>query len=500
MTKTPFLLCATLSVALLGCFSENSPSATDPGTIDELQLKGSISGRVTDSAGNGISGVATTLDSGGFTSTTDSLGRYRIPDVPGRTWTVRFTKAGWADTAVSGVVLAIDEDRVGVDARMRRKPDTTIVVEVPDRRQLIGVIVGTDTIPLATVRAIARAVSGDTLANQNLTWDGRQQFSGLLPIVGKAGTLRIQGWAPDGNLSCDTLVVFPADTGALVLPVFHAGNNLPTVRLNDAAGAPGSLVPLRAWASDQGKGSIREVLWSVSGSAFRAAGLDTTIVLPEVGTDPIRVVVKVIDNSGAWALDTILVQVAAVLVDVRDGQRYRTTTIGGQTWMAQNLNHAVDSSWWYENSADSGAKYGRLYTWASAMGLDDSCNVFDCSEQVRPIHQGACPTGWHVPTPEEWTTLATVAMAADSAANHLRASSGWFVVFDTYAGKDSYGFAALPGGMKVVDAFEQAGLIAAFRTTARDTSLYLQPYQSSLMWVSAESGPLGYSLRCLQDP
>lgn len=399
MTKTPFLLCASLSFALLRCFSDESPSATDPGTVDELQLKGSISGRVTDSAGNGISGVATTLDSGGFTSITDSLGRYRIPDVPGRTWTVRFTKSGWADTSVAGVVLAIGEDRGGVDARMRRKPDTSTVVQVPDRRQVIGAIMGTDTIPLAVVRVVALSATGDTLANQNLSWDGREQFAGLLPILGKAGTLRIQGWTPDGNLACDTLAAFPADTGSLVRPVFRSWNNLPSVWLGDAAGAPGSLVPLRAWASDQGEGMIREVLWSVAGSPLRAARRDTTIVVPAVGTTPIRVVVKVVDNSGAWALDTILVQIAAGLVDARDGQAYRTATIGSQTWIAQNLNYQADSSWWYNSSADSGAKYGRLYTWAAAMGLDDSCNAFDCSEQVAPIHRGACPSGWHVPTP-----------------------------------------------------------------------------------------------------
>jgi uncharacterized protein (TIGR02145 family) len=500
MTKTPLQFCAFLSIALVGCFSDNSPSATDPGTIDELQLKGSISGRVTDSAGTGISGVAATLDSGGFTSTTDDQGRYRIPDVPGRTWTVRFTKAGWADTSVSGVVLAIDEDRVGVDARMRRKPDTTIVVEVPDRRQVIGAIMGTDTIPLAAVRVVARAVSGDTLANQALSWDGRQQFGGLLPIVGQAGTLRIQGWTPDGNLACDTLAAFPADTGSLVLPVFRSWNNLPSVWLADAAGEPGALVPLHATARDQGVGKIREVTWSVGGSPFRSAGLDTSVVVPAEGASPIRVVVKVVDNTGAWALDTILLKVAAGLVDARDGQTYRTTTIGGQTWMAQNLNYQADSSWWYENSADSGAKYGRLYTWAAAMGLDDSCNVFDCSEQVAPIHQGACPSGWHVPTPGEWATLTTVAMTPDSAATRLRAASGWDVVFESYAGKDSYGFSALPGGLKNGESFDNAGLIAAFRTTARDTALYLQPYQASVLWTSGESGPLGYALRCLQDP
>ncbi len=91
-------------------------------------------------------------------------------------------------------------------------------------------------------------------------------------------------------------------------------------------------------------------------------------------------------------------------------------------------------------------------------------------------------------------------MSPDSAATKLRAASGWFVVLESYAGKDTYGFAALPGGMKNGDSFDNSGLIAAFRTTARDTALYLQPYQSSVLWTAGESGPLGYSLRCLQDP
>ncbi len=136
--------------SLVGCFSDDTPSPTDPGVIQELQLKGSISGTVRDTLGAGVSGVAVTLDSGGFATNTDNLGRYTIPDVPGRTWTVRFTRAGWRDTALSGIVLAIDEDRVGVDLVMRALPDTSDTTG-----SLSGVVTDSLGVPLAGVSVLA---------------------------------------------------------------------------------------------------------------------------------------------------------------------------------------------------------------------------------------------------------------------------------------------------------------------------------------------------------
>ena len=87
------------------------------------------------------------------------------------------------------------------------------------------------------------------------------------------------------------------------------------------------------------------------------------------------------------------------LLDTRDGQKYRTVKIGTQTWMAQNLNYKVDSSWWYRNDADSGAKYGRLYQWDAAM------DGYASSTAVPSGVQGICPIGWHLPSPNEWDIL-----------------------------------------------------------------------------------------------
>ena len=144
-----------------------------------------------------------------------------------------------------------------------------------------------------------------------------------------------------------------------------------------------------------------------------------------------------------------------ILLDVRDQKTYKTIVIGTQTWMAENLNYSVamfEQNWCYENSLDSCAKYGRLYTWSVAM---DSARTFkDCDSSgiCSPIYpaRGICPEGWHIPSREDFETLITTVGGGDLelASKSLRSANGWKTNSTYSNGTDTFGFSALPSGWR----------------------------------------------------
>lgn len=173
------------------------------------------------------------------------------------------------------------------------------------------------------------------------------------------------------------------------------------------------------------------------------------------------------------------------LVDTRaGGQTYRTVKIGTQNWMAENLNFAVDSSWWYMDSEDSGRKYGRLYAWPALMDLPDSCQATVCASQIQPKHRGICPSGWHVPSQGEWNALENAVGGAENAYGNLKSKTGWE---NDGNGTDAVGFHLLPAGYRWLSAagFEGAGYATSILTT--------DPSSSGGM------NAMAYSARCLQD-
>jgi uncharacterized protein (TIGR02145 family) len=130
-----------------------------------------------------------------------------------------------------------------------------------------------------------------------------------------------------------------------------------------------------------------------------------------------------------------------------DIANYETVKIGDQTWMAENLDYDVAGSKCYGNQESKCTMYGRLYDWATAMALPPSCNFSICPDLINEKHRGICPSGWHIPSNEEWDKLISYVESDTGcswcAAILLKSSSGWNRRGN---GRDSYGFSALPGG------------------------------------------------------
>lgn len=140
-------------------------------------------------------------------------------------------------------------------------------------------------------------------------------------------------------------------------------------------------------------------------------------------------------------------KITGTFKDDRDGAEYKTVQIGEQIWMAENLNYKALGSVCYGNEAINCDKYGLLYDWDGAMA--------------------ACPSGWHLPSNDEWIALTDYVGGADMAGKKLKAVIGWNSGSN---GDDDYGFSLLPGGKyyEENDSFQDIGSMGTWWTATED--------------------------------
>ena len=219
--------------------------------------------------------------------------------------------------------------------------------------------------------------------------------------------------------------------------------------------------------------------------------------------------------------------VKGTMTDERDGQTYKTVTVGTQTWMAENLNYAYtgvpydkdnytsDSiSWCYNNDASNCSKYGRLYTWAAAMDSAGTwttngkgCGFRNECSPTYPV-RGICPEGWHLPSETEWDSLRTAVGGGAIAGKMLKSTSGWDDINGEHINcTDAYAFSVLPAGFRVYEgSFKDEGLHAHFWSST-EYELEGAYYAYYTLWYSyLDKASLynsykysGLSVRCVKD-
>ncbi|MDR2595056.1 MAG: fibrobacter succinogenes major paralogous domain-containing protein [Fibromonadaceae bacterium] len=181
------------------------------------------------------------------------------------------------------------------------------------------------------------------------------------------------------------------------------------------------------------------------------------------------------------------------------GKTYKTVKIGNQVWTTENLNYKVEGSKCYENKDSNCTKYGRLYTWAAAMGINAKYNEEKWGgSDVK--HQGICPDGWHIPSKANWDELISY-VGNSSAGKHLKARSGWN---ECGNGLDTYSFSALPGGIGFSNGdFGYVGDIGIWNSASEYSSndahrKYIRYYSEYVDWGDGYKDYL-LSVRCVKD-
>lgn len=189
------------------------------------------------------------------------------------------------------------------------------------------------------------------------------------------------------------------------------------------------------------------------------------------------------------------------------GRTYRTVTINGVTWLAENLDFKfceiggvgsplTPNAWYYNDDEptygiDGIRKCGLLYNWFAVEFLNNNRNDL--------IH------GWHVPTRDEWEALSNAVGGTVVAGTKLKAMDGaadgiWPTGWN---GTDEYGFKIFPGGNRVSGSFDHVGARGRFWTLTD----YSSTYKCDILFDTGASMDLnsfsepynGFSVRLVKD-
>lgn len=139
--------------------------------------------------------------------------------------------------------------------------------------------------------------------------------------------------------------------------------------------------------------------------------------------------------------------------DARDGHVYKTTKIGDQWWMAENLAYLPSITYTNDYLGDGPRYYVYDYNGTSIGEAKTTENYGKYGVLYNlPACEVACPAGWHIPSSEEWNQMFNYIKQQEGTSDYelgniLRTTDGWGGYYEDKDGIDSYGFSALPGGM-----------------------------------------------------
>ncbi|MDR3665727.1 MAG: FISUMP domain-containing protein [Ignavibacteriaceae bacterium] len=182
-------------------------------------------------------------------------------------------------------------------------------------------------------------------------------------------------------------------------------------------------------------------------------------------------------------------------------ETYNTIAIGDQCWLKENLNigtmidgtqndsdNGIIEKYCYKNDTANCTAYGGFYQWNEAM-------QYNTIEGTK----GICPSGWHIPTNNDFTDLMT---AVNNNGNDLKDLGQGS---DLGAGTNASGFSAILSGFRQINgSFYPTGYITSFwSSTMVDSTKFfginLTNYDNSVTQGGNVSVGYGFSVRCIND-
>ncbi|MEQ8810339.1 MAG: DUF4493 domain-containing protein [Imperialibacter sp.] len=192
-------------------------------------------------------------------------------------------------------------------------------------------------------------------------------------------------------------------------------------------------------------------------------------------------------------------------IDERDNEAYGTVEIGSQVWMNENLRAVAypdgepipevqaDAAWWPSlNTPAYSWLYNDKATYEKPYGAYYNYYVIE--------HKELCPSGWHMPTIQDWTDLESFVVNdgyPGSVGEALKATYSWA---NDNNGTNAYGFSAVAAGARWT-VFDYVGELT-YWWVAPDT-YYTGPYSSGITadffpWGDYTYG-VGLNVRCVKE-
>jgi uncharacterized protein (TIGR02145 family) len=169
-----------------------------------------------------------------------------------------------------------------------------------------------------------------------------------------------------------------------------------------------------------------------------------------------------------------------IITDI-DGNHYKTIGIGTQIWMQENLEvtHLANGEKIILLESNLDWRNKNLNTGAYCWYDDDSVNnrsIYGGLYNFYAFKTGLlCPTGWHVPSQNDWNTLVDFLGGKDVAGGKLIDFESKYWIDPIHYVDNNFKFLALPGGSRHPETaeFQGKGIWACWwanRTSKEDDS------------------------------